>query len=304
MVFTFIGCSFKSGGELGLDLLITALISGVAIFLLWFLIKAKSAENNLSKWVVAEAITLVVYAGFMVCTFLYGGFMHFFLVSENKEGVKEAARADIEKIDNMFTQYEEFERNAVATTRQGLINVTQRNQYKTDSLNMFLSSKQINATTVDAYTDNEMSLVLGSNYERLKEHYNNLKRTVETNVDSWSILIIPSYANKLEEFAKESQNRLTTLSAMTSLPIIELKPSIRRYAIVEANQHGEFKIEGDVESLRFRQSMTETTGFSVIAAIVALLIHSLVLFNYIMAYRTLTISVGKDAEEDGGRILY
>ena len=304
MVFTFIGCSFKSGGELGLDLLITALISGVAIFLLWFLIKAKSAENNLSKWVVAEAITLVVYAGFMVCTFLYGGFMHFFLVSENKEGVKEAARADIEKIDNMFTQYEEFERNAVATTRQGLINVTQRNQYKTDSLNMFLSSKQINATTVDAYTDNEMSLVLGSNYERLKEHYNNLKRNVETNVDSWSILIIPSYANKLEEFAKESQNRLTTLSAMTSLPIIELKPSIRRYAIVEANQHGEFKIEGDVESLRFRQSMTETTGFSVIAAIVALLIHSLVLFNYIMAYRTLTISVGKDAEEDGGRILY
>ena len=304
MVFTFIGCSFKSGGELGLDLLFTALISGVAIFLLWFLIKAKSAENNLSKWVVAEAITLVVYAGFMVCTFLYGGFMHFFLVSENKEGVKEAARADSEKIDNMFTQYEEFERNAVATTRQGLINVTQRNQYKTDSLNMFLSSKQINATTVDAYTDNEMSLVLGSNYERLKEHYNNLKRTVETNVDSWSILIIPSYANKLEEFAKESQNRLTTLSAMTSLPIIELKPSIRRYAIVEANQHGEFKIEGDVESLRFRQSMTETTGFSVIAAIVALLIHSLVLFNYIMAYRTLTISVGKDAEEDGGRILY
>ena len=50
--------------------------------------------------------------------------------------------------------------------------------------------------------------------------------------------------------------------------------------------------------------MTETTGVSVIAAIVALLIHSLVLFNYIMAYRTLTISVGKDAEEDGGRILY
>lgn len=304
MVFTFIGCSFKSGGELGLDLLFTALISSVTVFLLWFLIKAKGAENNLSKWVIAEVITLVVYLCFVACTFLYGGFMHFFLVSENKNGVKEAARADIEKIDKMFTQYEEFERNAVATTRQGLINVTQRNQYKTDSLKMFLTNKQIDATTVEAYADNEMSLVLGSNYEQLKEHYNNLKANVETNVNAWSILIIPSYANKLEEFANECQDRLTTFSGMTTLPIIELNPAIRRYAIVNDNQHAEFKIEGGVESLQFRQSMTETSGFSVIAVVVALLIHTLILFNYIMAYRTRTIRVGKDAEEDGGRILY
>ena len=303
-VFTFIGYSFKSGGELGTDLLITALISGFTAFLLWFLIKAKGAENNLDKWMVAEILTLIVYVGVMVYTSVFGGIMHFFVVNENKDAVKEYAMSDIEKIENMFTQYEEFERNAIATTRQGLTNATQRNQYKTDSLKTFLTEKNIDATTVETYTDNEMNLVLGYSYEELRNSYNDLKANIDANVNSWSILRIPLYANTIEEFTEDSQDYLTSLSSMTALPIIEYDQTLRKYNIVAANQHAVFEIEGGIESLQFKQSIREANGFSIIAIVVALLIHVLILFNYIMAYRTRTIHAGKDSEEDGGRILY
>ena len=55
---------------------------------------------------------------------------------------------------------------------------------------------------------------------------------------------------------------------------------------------------------QFKQAITKADGFSIVAIVVAILIHTLILFNYIMAYRTRTIRVGKDTEEDGGRILY
>lgn len=303
-VFTFIGYSFKSGGEIGTDLLITAVIAGFTAFLLWFLIKAKGAENNLDKWIIAEILTLVVYVGIMVYTSAFGGIMHFFVINENKETVKEYAMSDIEKIENMFVQYEEFERNAVATTRQGLTNATQRNQYKTDSLQTFLTESQIDASSVETYADNEMNLVLGSTYELKREDFNNLIADIDANVNSWNILRIPMIANSIEEKAKGYQEELTRLSGETKLPIIEFNQTLKKYDIVAENQHAEFKVEGDIESLQFKQSIREANGFSITAIIVALLIHTLILFNYIMAYRTRTIHAGKDSEEDGGRILY
>ena len=48
--FTYIGHSYMSGGEIGMDILIAGLITIAAALLLWWLIKAKGAENELSKW--------------------------------------------------------------------------------------------------------------------------------------------------------------------------------------------------------------------------------------------------------------
>jgi hypothetical protein len=304
MVFTFIGYSLKSGGEMGMDLLITILISSFTALMLWFLIKAKGAENNLDKWIVAEIIALVVYVGVMVYTTLFGGIMHFFVVNENKENIKEYANSDIQKLENMFVQYEEFERNAVATTRQGLTNATQRNQYKTDSLKTFLTEHNIDASHVEVFADDQMSKVLGTNYEQTRERLNNLRNEVTACVEGWSILRVGSMAKNIEECAIKFQDVLTELSSRTDLPIIEYDRTQRKYSIVVADQSAEFKVEGGIESLQFKQAITQADGFSIVAIVVAILIHTLILFNYIMAYRTRTIRVGKDTEEDGGRILY
>jgi hypothetical protein len=143
-----------------------------------------------------------------------------------------------------------------------------------------------------------------SNYEQARERLNNLRNEVTACVEGWSILRVGSMAKNIEEYAINFQDVLTELSSMTNLPIIEYDRTQRKYSIVVADQSAEFKVEGGIESLQFKQAITQADGFSIVAIVVAILIHTLILFNYIMAYRTRTIRVGKDTEEDGGRILY
>ena len=53
----------------------------------------------------------------------------------------------------------------------------------------------------------------------------------------------------------------------------------------------------------FKKKLVEASGFSITALLVVLLIHFLILFNYIVAYRTDKIAVGRYSQNDGGRAL-
>ena len=75
--------------------------------------------------------------------------------------------------------------------------------------------------------------------------------------------------------------------------------NISGYALGE-NQTRNFEIEGSVESLQFQKALQNAQGFSITAILVVLLIHILILFNYIVAYRTNTLGISKRGTEDGG----
>ena len=303
MVFTFIGYSFKSGGELGMDLLITVGIGGFTALMLWFLVRAKGAENNLDKWKVAEIITLVVYIAFTVYTSVWGGMMHFFVVNENKESIKSIANEDIQKIDQLFASYEEFETNAVARTKQGLSNATARNQKMTDSLKSFMTENAITAANYEYYVEQQQDYVVGSMFANTKSDYEDFKQNIMGVVNSWSVVRVPREAKNIEEYAKAYQQYFTEWSESATLPVIEFDQTLRKYTITEAKQVKTYTIDGGIESLKFRTAITEAEGFSILAIIVMIVINILILFNYIMAFRTRTIHVGKDTEVDGGRIL-
>ena len=68
-------------------------------------------------------------------------------------------------------------------------------------------------------------------------------------------------------------------------------------------QTSNFEVEGSVDSFQFKKELQNASGFSITALLVVLLIHILILFNYIVAYRTSTLGISKRGEEDGGRIL-
>lgn len=61
LVFSFIGHSYMSGGEMGWDIVISVAITAFTAFLLWFLIKAKGAENQLGKWRKIEYATCLPF---------------------------------------------------------------------------------------------------------------------------------------------------------------------------------------------------------------------------------------------------
>ena len=75
------------------------------------------------------------------------------------------------------------------------------------------------------------------------------------------------------------------------------------------NESGLYKIKEyqvkrfETEPLELKEAMQGTGGFSVKALLFVLLIHILILFNYVVAYRTSTLSINKRGRNDNGRIL-
>ena len=141
LVFSFLGRSYMSGGELGFDIVIAVAITGFTAFLLWFLIKAKGAENNIDKWKKAELAALVVYIIFAIPASLFGGIMHFFVVNDKKAEIKQYAKADLNIIDEMFTEYKNFESEALAITGTGLSNAKGAGQLCDETLNSFMQER-------------------------------------------------------------------------------------------------------------------------------------------------------------------
>ena len=54
LVFSFLGHSYLSGGELGWDIIVSLAVTAFTAFLLWFMIKAKGAERDLGTWRIIE----------------------------------------------------------------------------------------------------------------------------------------------------------------------------------------------------------------------------------------------------------
>ena len=305
LVFTYIGYSYMSGGEIGFDILVSAGITGFTVFLLWFLIKAKSAENNLVKWKIAEFTVLAVYVIFSLSTAVFGGIMHFFVVNGNKDAIKNYAVSDLDKIEQLFNDYDTFESNALAVTATGLRNATAPRQVWHDDLRTFMNENHIahDIESANNFVNLQREDLIGFEYESMYEEFQHKKSEIINAVDTWSAITIPSKANLIGKLAKAAEERLTELSQNAKLPVITQDASIRKYVIGDY-QKETFAIAGGIENLEFVEALKTAEGFSVAALLIVLLIHTLVLFNYIAAFRTHVIKPGPDGlEEDGGRVL-
>ena len=73
LVFTYIGNSYMSGGEIGVDLFFSIIITAFTAFLLWLMIKAKGAENRVKMWKKVEYGTLGLYVLLAIPVSLFGG---------------------------------------------------------------------------------------------------------------------------------------------------------------------------------------------------------------------------------------
>lgn len=303
MVFSFMGHSYLSGGELGWDILIAVAITAFTALLLWFLIKAKGAENQLDKWRKIEYAALAVYVIFAIPASLMGGIMHFFVVNDNKEIIKAYAQNDIDKINQLIAQYKDFEEQAITNTGTGLRNVTGPNQQADMALNKFMAENHIehNRNSANNFETIQRNNLIGANFDTYVSKIKQQEQQILNVVNAWSIMQIPAKAKMIEELALGVEKELTQKSDAAKLPRIEEKYGF--YTIVEANQCSSFKISGGVESLQFRDALQNTSGFSPVAVLVVLLIHCLILFNYVVAYRTNVMEVSKNSKEDGGIVL-
>ena len=299
LVFSFLGRSYMSGGELGFDIVIAVAITGFTAFLLWFLIKAKGAENNIDKWKKAELAALVIYIVFAIPASLFGGIMHFFVVNDQKNEIKKYAKTDLNIIDQMFTDYKNFETEALAITGTGLSNAKGTGQLCDETLNSFMQERSISTReSAKNYEQIQRNKLIGEGFDSYSKSFRNARNEIQAAVSSWSVMQIPSKAKQIEDLATSASKHLTTLSNEAKLPVIENSGS--RFTIT-GYQTKDFSV--DTENFMFKKKLVDASGFSITALIVVLLIHLLILFNYIVAYRTDKIAVGKYSQSDGGRVL-
>lgn len=297
LVFTFIGHSFKSGGEMGLDILTAVGVTALAALFLVLLIKAKGAENRLEMWHKVEAVLVAGYVLLVVPLSFVGGIPQFFNVLSQKEYLKEVAQKDIATIDSMFARYESFENVALTETRNGLSNAGRNRRYCDGAVNDFFNYNNIefnNEASVDNFIEMQRRTLLGNAYKKYKESYAQKRKEMAGTIDGWSMMKLAATAKMLD---KEGENAVKTLSEMSTDAKL---PLIVNYNMTQDNQVLTFS-EG--ENLKFRKALMDANGFSIGAALFILLLHLLVIFNYIVAYRTRTLSPSKKPKDDGGIIL-
>jgi len=300
--FTYIGHSYMSGGETGMDILIAALITVAAALLLWWLIKAKGAENELSKWKKIEIGSLIAYILIIIPASIFGGIMHYFVVNDNKTAIKYSADQDLTVLTKLFTDYETSAKDVIARTRTGLLPAVGTKQKWSGDLTQYMNDNNIahNKESAESFVDIQEKAVLGVNYKKQKEYFLAEKRNIKNAVESWNVIQIPSKSKLIEELGSKVTEQLNNLRKKGKFPDIGYNANSGVFTLQGNHEMPEVKLSHQLE---FNNKLKSASGFSVIALLVVLGIHLLILFNYIMAYRTSTIGISKETEDDGGIIL-
>lgn len=300
LVFSFLGLVFKRGGEVGMSILLSSVITLVGAFLLWLMIKAKGVENDLKRWRVVELSTVAAYVIFAVFASWHGGLMNFFVVNDHKEAIKKYAEADFQKIDAMFAEFKSYENHALANTVNGLYSATGLDQRCDQALLEFMQGVGMSSTRdgVETYSSIKNSEI-GSYYEARYDNFLSRKKEIGSAIDNWSVMRVAFNVDAIDKLARQFADELTSKSEEFQLPLIVR--SVDGGYTINGYQSRDFKVQGGDGSLQFKSAITGVTGFSVMAVVVALLIHLIVLFNYFVAYRTFVVKGG--GGDDGGITL-
>lgn len=294
LLFTYFGQSYLSGGEIGMDITISLIITGMFAFLLWMMIKAKGAENSLGAWKIVEFTTLGIYVVCIVLSVFFSGITHFFVVNSQKDDIKQCAFNDLAQIDSAFASYENFVEQSISKTAEGIRVAEGREQ--DDALRHWLE----NHNDADNYSQIQHNKLVGRTYQTFKSDCEAKSSEIKNAVKNWSVLRIPSRARMIEELGTSVAEELQKMLDGADLPKIDHNEA---YTYTMKGSWKDNYTPKTEMTYTFRQALSDTKGFSIIALLIVLLIHTLILFNYVVAYRTSTVKIGREINEDGGRVL-
>jgi hypothetical protein len=297
-LLTYVGHSFLSGGTIVSDISVAVATTAITAGLLWFLIKAKGAENRLDTWRRIEYAALVVYIVVAVLIARSWGFIHFFDVWAHKEYVQIEAQHDISQIDGMIEEYREFEERAIDKTVQGLQNALHPGTRRSEALELFLRDKAIhNNENVSNYRTSVTRMLITDHNDDINVWRNKLGNVRENVVDNWSFLQISGQVKELDRLATEVSTRLGewSQSGGDNVPKVEMNSAFQYDKGL--NQCKSFA-KPQLNFAQMIQQPQEPQDVTLISWLMAVVVHLLILFNYIVAYRTDTLDV--KGGDDGG----
>lgn len=305
-VFTFLGHSYLSGGEIAIDIVLALALVLVAAGLVWGLRKSATAVNELTKWRAVEYVLLAVFVVFALFAGMSLGFGHFFTVNSNKAAVKTSFAQDQANITAMVQNYYDFETKAINKTCDGLENAIGYGSRRSQELNEFMSSCGIQPSreSIKAYRELKTRKLVGRDYKvKIMEDSLNLDKSRRI-VNSWAMIELPFQPRAVHATADSIEKQLNTLSADANLP--EIVRTGSNYYTLGQRQVASFSsglvTETGASRSNLAQALAQTGTLTALAWVVMILVNVMILMPYITAPRIRTNRRKKD-RDDGGQII-
>jgi len=285
-IFFFIGELYLEEGALEKSILLALLFLVLTAGLLYLLIKVKGVENDFKKWRVVEYLLLAIYVG-NAAYFSFGqrGFIQYFSMG-NKEVLIREGKGDIDKIRQLFSDYEKFENEAIDKSCQSFMNAREAN--KSYALEKFMSDKKIYSDSVSIlnfFYETQKELLLGRKYQKYRARVGEQLVDYDRIISMWSTIRMPFCLSDLNSCADSVAHKLTLYSnsERVSLPVLEREYDA--YDIAYYNQAKEF------EKPVLKLHLSDPT-YSIKAWVLYIVLHLCVLLNYFLAYRSDIVEYG------------
>ena len=277
-MLTWLGELFLTGGEMAKSLLLAGGLTLLFAVLLVVLVRIKSASSNFRVWAIVEIVVLILYA--VAAILLSRPSRQFFEVTANKAEIQQQAKADFAAIRDVFTQYENFENDALSNTRRDILASIGGTRDK--ALADFYAAMKINPKdneNVNRYCDIQKEKLLGNKYEQYKKENLQQVDTWEQAVKDWSILRIPDIANDAQ-VVRDIVKALSDYSKKADLPAIVSDG--KTHSLQSTKQ----VFNMDVPVLGLRDKLEAPSASALLLSILILLaVHGLILMSFFFGYR-------------------
>lgn len=306
--FLYLGFAY-SGTNSGTSILYSVIITIGIGLILYALLYAKMVENNFEKWRIVEYALLAVFVG--ACAATVPTLCHFINVNRDSYNLKNYAIHDLDGMEKAISAFQSQEKDNLSQLETNLQSVASSSNFHsatTDELKAYISSEILGEQDAKLNKENIISFTEKWNkhidnihhYGEGKNYASTLKNAIKENrnrIEAWSILEIPQ---AIDEIAKLNEDLGTNLNSISeSYPLHKIGRAGSKWDIVDKHKAFTTSINSN-----FKEECAKRTGVNLSGVALSILIFLLIIFNYVVAYRSTKVSVkAGSSSRDGGMIL-
>ncbi len=314
LVCIWLGQALRNGELGGTSVLISVGVTLGAALLLWLMIKAKGAETSTTQWKIVEFSTLAVYLALAVLTAPLA--LNFFSVLSNKGKLQETAQKDLTNLNSTIQDFKNKENGYLGETCEGLKNVLKGKSSgilpKTDVITFIheeLSAedfKSFDSNYIEEWKNGWEKDINHVNLIRLKNKdldgvepleygkvWDERLASCKNAILNWQLLKIPTAIGSIQSLSEDIGKTLTAFSKNAPFNSITFDSPYK----LGTKKADEYETASEVQ-----KTMKDLSPYTVIGIAAMVLIHLLILFNYLMAHRSHRREINQ-TEFDGGIII-
>lgn len=306
--FLYLGFAY-SGTNSGTSILYSVMITIGIGLILYALLYAKKVENNFEKWRIVEYALVVVFI--VACGATVPTLCHFINVNRDSITLKSYAIQDLKGMETAISDFQNQEKANLSQLEINLQNVASSTNYHsatTEELKSYIADEilggqdsKLNKENITSFNEKWNGYIDNvHHYGEGKSYASTFKNAIEENrnrIEAWKIFEIPQAIYEISNLKNDLGSNLNSISE--SYPLHKIGRSGSQWDIVDTHKAFTTSIDSN-----FKKECAKRTGVNLSGIALSVVIFLLIIFNYVVAYRSTKVSVkAGSSSRDGGMIL-